>query len=109
MLGNPVSKSGVIHYRSINWQLTPLSGFQRFTPTAPGYWLPNALGAISDISPFIDNFSALSLIPDSNGLGLGLPAGRSAYLGTITFHVAAPVTGQIEIETGASGPGGGGT
>jgi len=38
-------------------------------------------------------------------LGIGLPAGQSAYLGTVTFTKDLPVIGPFEIFVGTDGPG----
>jgi hypothetical protein len=76
------------------------SGFRTFTT---GSQLTNTLGAVSDIPPFVDNINAISFPYAS--VGHGLPAGASAYLGTVTFHQDVLANGTFEIEVGASGPG----
>jgi hypothetical protein len=78
-----------------------VSTFRRFD-TIPH--LPTSLGSISDIPPFIDNINAGAF--DFLAVGLGLPAGQSAYLGTVTFHMHTYVSGFFEIKVGANGPGG---
>jgi hypothetical protein len=95
--GLSVDYSNVLPSFSVN-------GFQRFTTTNPADWLPASLGLISDIPPIIDNFSALAAIP--NALGIGLPAGQSAYLGTVSFHRVQLLDGTFEIAVGAFGPSG---
>jgi hypothetical protein len=96
--GVSVDYSDVLPSLSVN-------GFQSLTTTSPFYWLPVGLGVISDIPPFIDNFSALAIIPNA-GLGFGLPAGQSAYLGTVSFHRDQLLNGTFEIAVGAFGPSG---
>ncbi|MBW2715919.1 MAG: PEP-CTERM sorting domain-containing protein, partial [Deltaproteobacteria bacterium] len=36
--------------------------------------------------------------------GIGLPAGNTAYLGTVTFHKDALVNGTFNIDVGVDGP-----
>jgi hypothetical protein len=79
-------------------------GFRNFTTQLPEPWLIGRLGVTSDMPPFIDNFSAVSLPWASNGLGL--PAGASAYLGTVSFHIDQLESGIFEIDVGAFGPAG---
>ncbi len=79
-----------------------VNDFQRLA-TVP--FLPGWLGVTSDMPPFIDNFSALSLLPHG-GLGLGLPPGQTAYLGTVSFHKDQLEIGTFEIAVGIFGPSG---
>jgi hypothetical protein len=67
-------------------------------------YLPMHLGTTTNQSPYIDNISAGAAPP--LGVGIGLPAGQSAYLGTVTFHKDIVVNGTFEISVGADGPGG---
>ncbi len=78
-----------------------VNGFQRLT-TFP--WFVSSFGVISDIPPFINNFSSHSAFPFAGGHGLGLPAGQSAYLGTVSFHKDQLQYGTFEIEVGTFGP-----
>ena len=55
----------------------------------------------SDIPPFINNFSALAPAP---GAGIGLSAGQTAYLGTVSFHKDQLQYGTFEIDVGTFGP-----
>ena len=73
--------------------------FRRFN-TEP--FLPISLGMTSDIPPFIDNINAVAA-PFLN-LGIGLPVGVTAYLGTVTFHKDAIVDDTLEIHVGTNGP-----
>ena len=59
-------------------------GFQSLTTTLPSVYLPMMLGATSDIPPFVDNINAAAAPPFN--VGIGLPPGPSAYLGTVSFH-----------------------
>jgi hypothetical protein len=93
--GVSVDYSNVLPSFSVN-------DFQRLTTTQPFLWLPVSLGAISDMPPFIDNFSALAVIPGA--IGIGLPAGQSAYLGTVSFHRVQFLDGTFEVAVGAFGP-----
>ena len=66
-------------------------------------FLPSGFGTTTNQPPFIDfiNATAHPFI----GLGIGLPAGVSAYLGTVTFHKDPPINGLFEISVGTDGPG----
>jgi hypothetical protein len=93
---------------SVNYnELLPMmsvSGFQSLTTTVPSTYLLFHLGNTTNQSPYIDNINAASL--PAGGLGLGLPASQSAYLGTVTFHKDMIVNGTFEIPVGTDGPGG---
>jgi hypothetical protein len=78
-------------------------GFQSFATTLPLAYLPLNLGSTTNQSPYIDNINAASVPP--LGLGIGLPPGASAYLGTVTFHEDALIDGSFEISVGTDGPG----
>jgi hypothetical protein len=68
-------------------------------------YLPMHLGTTTNQSPYIDNISAGAAPP--LGVGIGLPAGQSAYLGTVTFHEDLLLYHHIlEISVGTNGPGG---
>ncbi len=54
----------------------------------------------NDTVGWVQNISAAA-VP---GLGIGLPAGATAYLGTVTFRMNAIVNGTFEIEVGVNGP-----
>ena len=68
-----------------------------------GWWLHQSVGTTSNIPPFIDSINALTLTFIA---GIGLPAGQSAYLGTVSFHKNQILNGTFEISVGAFGPGG---
>jgi len=74
--------------------------FRRFN-TKPT--LPSFLGVISDQPPYINNVNAAAA--PSLGNGIGLPAGGSAYLGTVSFVKDTLVNGTFEIMVGTDGPG----
>ncbi len=66
--------------------------------------LPFNLGITTNQPPYIDNINAGASPP--LGIGIGLPPGVSAYLGTVTFRKDLPVNGIFEIAVGTDGPGG---
>jgi hypothetical protein len=78
-----------------------VTGFQSYTTTKPGWYLPTELGATTNIPPYIDLINAAA-IPFSN-VGLGLPAGATAYLGTVTFHETNLVNGTFDVTVGTTG------
>jgi len=78
-------------------------GFQSLTTTLPLAYLPVNLGTTTDRSPYIDNINAAAAPPV--GVGIGLPPGASAYLGTVTFHEDVLISGSSEISVGTDGPG----
>jgi hypothetical protein len=78
-------------------------GFQSLTTTAPFAYLPLHLGTTTNRPPYIDGINAAAAPPV--GLGIGLPAGQSAYLGTVSFHKDLVVNGIFEIAVGTDGPG----
>jgi hypothetical protein len=75
-------------------------GFRRFN-TKP--YLPGSIGSISDIPPFIDNLNAVAAPFVSSGIGL--PAGFTAYVGSVTFHKDQLISGLSEFKVGINGPG----
>jgi hypothetical protein len=81
-----------------------VSGFRSLTTTQPFPYLPMLLSDTSDVPPFVDNINAAAAPPFN--VGIGLPAGQSAYLGTVSFHQDLVVNGIFEIAVGANGPGG---
>ena len=81
-----------------------VNDFRSLTTIKPAYWLPLAVGTTTDQDPFVDNINAAASPPTSSGLGL--PAGQSAYLGTVSFHKDLVVNGTFEITVGNNGPGG---
>ncbi len=83
---------GVIDFRSM------------ITMSQNGWWLQQSVGTTSDIPPFIDSINALTLT--ILNAGIGVPAGQSAYLGTVSFHKDLILNGTFEISVGAFGPGG---
>ncbi len=64
-------------------------------------FLPTDLGAAINEPPFIDFINAAA---PPIGLGIGLPAGASAYLGTVSFHKDLSANGTFEITVGTDGP-----
>ncbi len=88
---------------SVNYgdALPYLSVVQFGSVTTP-IFLPFNLGSTTNQSPYINNINAGSA--SVLGLGIGLPAGVSAYLGTVTFHLDQPGSGTFEISVGTDGP-----
>jgi hypothetical protein len=78
-------------------------GFQSLTTTVPFVYLPLHLGTTTNQSPYIDGINAGAL--PAGSIGIGLPAGQSAYLGTVSFHKDLVVNGIFEIAVGTDGPG----
>jgi len=71
------------------------------TPSGPE--LPGTLGAPYDTGDRIESINSIAFHPDLN-LGIGLPAGQSHQLGTVTFHNIALTDGVFEIRSDADGP-----
>jgi hypothetical protein len=82
-----------------------VSGFQRLTTTGPLPYLPDyALEAQNNQVGWVQNINAFGI--GVMGAGIGLPAGQTAYLGTVTFHNTDSPTGTFEIKVGTNGPAG---
>jgi hypothetical protein len=81
-----------------------VAGFQSLTTTSPSAYLPLHYGTTTNQPPFIDNINAAAAPP--LGRGIGLSAGQSAYLGTVSFHKEFVVPPGFEIAVGTDGPGG---
>jgi hypothetical protein len=81
-----------------------VSGFQRLTTTEPLPYLPIALEAQNNQVGWVQNINAFGI--GVMGAGIGLPAGQTAYLGTVTFHNTGSPTGTFEIKVGTNGPAG---
>jgi hypothetical protein len=79
-----------------------VADFQSLTTTLPLPYLPLSLGSTTDQPPFIRNINSGAAPPI--GQGIGLPAGQSAYLGTVSFHKDLIVNGTAEIAVGTNGP-----
>jgi hypothetical protein len=79
-----------------------VTGFQSLKSTLPSAYLRHPLGTTTNQSPYVVNINAAASPPI--GFGIGLPAGKSAYLGTVTFHKAFVVDGTFEISVGIDGP-----
>ena len=77
--------------------------FQSTTTTLPLMYLPGHLGTTTNQPPFIDFINAFAA--PSIGLGIGLPPGQTAYLGTVSFHKDFVINGTYEITVGTDGPG----
>jgi hypothetical protein len=78
-----------------------VTGFQRLSTTLPFMYLPGSLGDTVDTGTTIQNINAACC----GGLaGIGLPAGSTAYLGTVTFHKDQLVNGTFELDVNVDGP-----
>ena len=64
--------------------------------------LPIELMVVTDTGSRIENINSTSAPAPGWSLGIGLPAGASAQLGTITFHKSAAITGTVEIRSDAN-------
>jgi len=90
---------------SINYgDALPIFSVTNFRSFDTEPFLTMHLGTTTNQSPYIDNINAGSA--SVLGMGIGLPAGVSAYLGTVTFHLDQPGSGTFEISVGTDGPGG---
>jgi hypothetical protein len=78
--------------------------FQSMSTFQPGAYFVQELGVTSVIGTFVDNVNASS--SPFLGVGLGLPATATAYLGTVTFHETNLVNGTFVVDVGLDGPGG---
>ena len=73
-----------------------VTGFKSMLTKKQGAWaLPLGLGTTTDTGSFIDNINAASSITLSQGFGL--PAGGTAYMGTVTFHKDVLVNGTFDV------------
>ena len=81
-----------------------VSGFRILT-TAP--YLPTTLAeATNDTNGWVQSINAVAITFIDPPVGIGLPAGATAYLGTVTFHKDFLVQFQLEIAVGVDGPDG---
>ena len=92
-LGVSVDYSGVL----------PLLSVIDFGSLATEPFLPFHLGSTFNTPPFIELINATSLI-HITGQGIGLPAGQSAYIGTVSFHKDLSINGSFEIAVVVNGP-----
>jgi hypothetical protein len=93
-LGNGVS----VDYSDVLGKLV-VTGYVT-TPTAPK--MAFSVGSTVDTGSRIENINATSL--PVGGAGIGLAAGVSAQLGTVTFHKSVHINGTFEIQSDANGP-----
>ena len=86
-----------------------VSTFQAMTTTRPLAYLPTVIttpiGPNLDSSPPWVSFINAGSFPNA-GVGIGLTAGATAYLGTVTFHKDALINGTFDIHVGTDGPDG---
>jgi hypothetical protein len=78
-----------------------VTGFQSFTTTLPFKYFTANLGVTSVKGTLVDNVNSSS--QPFLGNGVGLPAGATAYLGTVTFHETNLVNGTFDLEVGIFG------
>ena len=74
------------------------------TPGTPPNLLPSRFSLTTDTGSRIHNINAYALLPPIGNVGIGLPAGASAQLGTVTFHYGGSPAGTFEIRSDANGP-----
>ncbi len=86
--GDALPKLRVVDFGSL---ATPV-----FLPTQFGFTYNEPIGWVQNI---------LAVAVPFNNQGIGLPAGATAYLGTVTFHTDALINGTFEIGVGVDGPG----
>jgi hypothetical protein len=81
-----------------------VAAFRRMSTTKPGPYLPGDLGEVTnEPAGWVQNINAACC----GGLaGIGLPAGNTAYLGTVTFHKDQLINGTFDIHVGTDGPDG---
>jgi hypothetical protein len=82
-----------------------VSNFRSFTTDTIGtaaegtkdYWLPLNVGTTADdFAGSVENINSAAT-GTAIGAGLGMPAGGSVYLGTVSFHKKAIVNGTFEL------------
>jgi hypothetical protein len=83
--GDALPRLRVLDFRSLNTEI----------------FLPFGLGTTTNQPPLIENINSLS--HPRAAIGIGLPAGQSAYLGTVTFHKDHLAAGTFEIGVGVDG------
>jgi hypothetical protein len=81
-----------------------VTDFRSLSTTEPLPYLPiEIFPASNEPAGWVQNINAVCC---GALAGIGLPAGNTAYLGTVTFHKAAIVNGFFEISVGANSPNG---
>ena len=99
---NGISSAGVSVFYGDAAPKLVVTDFQRLATTQPFPYLPSDLGTITDVNPgWIENINAAGGFPLA---GIGLPAGNTAYLGTVTFHKTQLVNGTFNIDVNVDGP-----
>jgi hypothetical protein len=101
----PVGSAGgsvSVNYSDVVPQLS-VTGFQSLTTTKPFFYLPLALGTAFDSGTVIDGLNAGAAPDVGEGLGIGLPSGVTAYLGTVSFHQDTIVNGTFTLDVNADG------
>jgi hypothetical protein len=101
--GDVISIGGSVSvdYSDANATLA-VDGFQSLLTTLPLPYLPLALGSAIDTGTVIESINAGA--GPSIGLGIGLPPGATAYLGTVSFHKDVIVNGTFDLLVGPFGP-----
>ena len=88
---------------SVNYGDSPVLSVIDYQSLKTPPYLTLQLGTTTDQPPYIDNIIATGF--PSAQMGIGLPAGQSAYLGTVSFHKVISSFGIIEFSVGTDGPG----
>lgn len=84
-----------------------LDGFQAFTTTRPFEFFPLQFGdpfTLPEDEGWVQFFTANALVGVGADVGLGLPAGATAYLGTVTFHKDSLINGTFDLIVNTDGP-----
>jgi len=86
---------------SVNYgDALPVLSVTKFGSLTTPISLPLSLGPTTNEPPFIDSIAASMF----HGYGIGLSAGQTAYLGTVSFHKDLSANGTFEITVGVDGP-----
>ncbi len=85
-----------------------VDSFQSFTTTRPFVYFPiqftEPLPIPNDsVDGLVQFFEAHAILPPVGPLGIGLPPGASAYLGTVTFHKDSLINGTFDILVNTEG------
>ena len=82
-----------------------VTAFQSLTTTRPLQYLPGGLGEVDgSVDGWIQLINATAIPTLNPPLGIGLPAGATAYLGTVTFHKDQLINGTFDIAVNVDGP-----
>jgi hypothetical protein len=84
-----------------------VSAFQSLTTTKPFFYLPSGIGTTDgSVDGWVQLIAATAIPILDPPLGLGMPPGATAYLGTVSFHKDQLINGTFDIAVGVNGPNG---